>query len=71
MQERMMGEKLGTSEDHSLAAFCWKREERAGKRVGREGFQSMGIAWVRGCDSESEKTCVGGRLRSEAVRSIA
>ena len=29
-----MGEKLGTSEDHSLAAFCWKREERAGKVAG-------------------------------------
>lgn len=23
----------------------------------------MGIAWVRGCDSESEKACVGGRLK--------
>lgn len=40
-------------------------------RVGRERFQAMGIAWVRGCDSESEKACVGGRLRSKAVRSIA
>ena len=38
----------------------------------REGRVSgYGNIWVRGCDSESEKTCVGGRLRSEAVRSIA
>lgn len=41
------------------------KEERAGKSREGRGFPGYGDSMGRGCDSESEKACVGGRLRSK------